>query len=184
MGDTTRYLCRARLKGGERIFLWETNGRDRVVLDEAGDVVSFSSEAEAREAVAGFVRLSDEAPAPYDFDAIQAWCLSGDEAVDCENVLNMWNLLNDVPGMQELFSTAESHADAIYDKLFHGCNLPAMGATPGEYVPSWTRAEIVDLKRLLLLGLNDFRMRSKSWQAVEPGVADGPGPRWRSEPGR
>jgi hypothetical protein len=184
MGDATRYLCRGRLKGGERIFLWETNDRDRVVLDEAGDVISFATEAEAREAGLALVGIADESSAFYDFDAIEAWCHSLDEAVDCPNVLNMWNLLNDVPGVHDLFAAAESRADAIYDKLFHGCNLPAMGASPGEYVLEWTSTEVADLKRLLLLGLNDFRVRCKSWQAIEPAVADGTGPRWRSEPGR
>ncbi|WP_019502454.1 hypothetical protein [Pseudanabaena sp. PCC 6802] len=163
MGAATRYLCRGRLEGGERIFLWETNDRDRVVVDEAGDVVSFATEAEALEARATSAGISSEPSAFYDFDAIQAWCHSRNQAVDCPAVLNIWNLLNDVPGVQELFSAAESRAAEIYGKLFHGCNLPAMGASPCEYVPEWTSAEILDLKRLILLGLNDFRMRCKSW---------------------
>jgi len=146
MGAATRYLCRGRVQGGERIFLWETNDRDRVVVDEAGDVVSFDTEAEARESGPTSVIISDESSALYDFDAIQAWCHSRDEAVDCPTVLNIWNMLNDVPGVQELFSAAESRADAIYDKLFHGCNLPAIGGGPGEYVPEWTSAEIVDFE--------------------------------------
>jgi hypothetical protein len=159
MGRAIRYLCKGRIRGGEFNFLWVTNDRDRVVLDEAGDLVAFASELGAREAPTGIATLSDEAPTFYDFDTIHAWCLSNDEVVDCRSLLDMWNLLNDVPGMQDLFSAAEARADALYDQLFHGCNLPAVNASPHEYVASWTSAEIFDLKRLLLLGLNDFRQR-------------------------
>jgi len=187
MDGVTRYLCRVRSNGHEGVILWETGdqGPDRVVTSGPGHVVTFESEDDARRwGASSGVIVSAEAAPLYDLDAIASWCASDDRVVDCSVLLNTWNFLADVPNANDLFASANSAADAIYDKLFHGCNLPAMGGTPGEYVPRWTDAEVVSLKHLLLLGINDFRSRSRSWEAVEQGVADGPGPRLRSEPGR
>jgi hypothetical protein len=177
MADVVRYLCRVRLHGAERVVLWEASGGgvDRVVLDDAGEVVSYPSQAAARRADAS---ISAE-PAPlYDLDAIWSWCVSADLAVDCSTILDTWNFLGDLPRSQDLFAAADSRADALYDKLFYGCNLPAMGASPGEYVPSWSSSEVAALKRLLALGVNDFLSRCPRCSAVEHDAgAEGASPR-------
>jgi hypothetical protein len=173
MEKATRYLCRVRLQDKERVVLWETSdaGPDRIVVDDVGSVVSFESELEAIEHSAQSV--STEGVTRYDLDALRTWCVSGDLAVDCSKVLNAWNFLGDLPREHDLFAGADSRAETIYAKLFHGCNLPAMGANPGQYSPIWTSSEIAALKLLLVLGINDFWSRCRSWQAVEQGVAAG-----------
>lgn len=52
MSEPIRYLCVARLNGTERVFLWEGEdpGPARVIVDEQGFVLSFSSIATAMEA--------------------------------------------------------------------------------------------------------------------------------------
>ena len=170
MERVAQYLCSVRLQGRDRVVLWETSegGADRVVVDDTGGVVSYASEAEARNAVAA---ISGEPASFYDLDAVAAWCRSGDLRVDCSTVLDTWNFLADVPHDRDQFAAAEAHAAALYDKLFHGCNLPAMGASPGEYVPTWSPSEVAALKRLLALGITEFRSRCGAWDAVAQGVA-------------
>lgn len=47
----------------------------------------------------------------------------------------------------------------IYDKLFHGCNLPAMTPDGEHYVPEWSASETAALKQLLMLGIAELRAR-------------------------
>jgi hypothetical protein len=153
-----RYICVAQFEGNETAFLWETGDDqpDRVVLDDAGLVVTFPSVLAAAEAL-GAPDPANEVT-KYDLDAIQTWCTSSSEVVDCVVSLNAWNLLRDLPN-GDLFTAADACTNVIYDKLFRGCNLPSM-TNPGEvFVPTWQPAEIATLKHLLLLGLAELRAR-------------------------
>ncbi len=93
-------------------------------------VLEFPSESAAREArpPVGHV-LSSEPATHYDFDTVQAWCASTAAPLDCATLLNAWNLLGDLPHTENLFTWADVRAKGVYDKLFFGCNLPAI--TPG-----------------------------------------------------
>ncbi len=162
MRETVRYLCSARLDGVRRIFLWDSgdDGADQVVVDDKGKVLEFPSESAARDSrpPAGHV-LSSEPATHYDFDAIQAWCASTTDTLDCATLLNAWNLLGDLPHAENLFTWADVRAKGVYDKLFFGCNLPAITPQGEHYVPKWSSSEIAALKRLLRLGLAEFRAR-------------------------
>lgn len=162
MSDAVRYLCAARLDGTDRYFLWESgdDAPDRVVLDDAGFVLTFPGEQAAREAPSvESEAVSPEQTAVYDLDAIETWAKSTAEVRDCSELLNAWNLFGDLPRGENLFGEAAARANLVYDKLFWGCNLPAM-TPPGEhYVPIWSASETAALKRLLMLGLAEFRGR-------------------------
>jgi len=132
------------------------------VVDDEGLVVSFVSEAEAHRQLSGN-SVSPEASALYDFDALLSWCHSEGSSVDRPTVLDVWNFLADLPRENQLFTTLDVRSGATYDKLFHGCNLPAMGASPIEYVPTWTSAEIAALKHLIMLGIHELCSRCRSW---------------------
>ena len=103
--------------------------------------------------------MSSEPVTHYDFDAIRAWCASSAPALDCATLINAWNLLGDLPHAENLFTWADVRAKGVYDKLFFGCNLPAITPQGERYVPRWKASEIVALKRVLLLGLAEFRAR-------------------------
>jgi hypothetical protein len=167
MPEAVRYLCSVRLDGVHRIFLWDSgeDGSDQVVLDDTGMVLEFPSESAAREArpPVGHV-LSSEPATHYDFDTVQAWCASTAAPLDCATLLNAWNLLGDLPHTENLFTWADVRAKGVYDKLFFGCNLPAITPRGEHYVPTWSRSEISALKRVLLLGLAEFRARFRRQQ--------------------
>jgi hypothetical protein len=162
MRKAVRYLCSVRLDGVYRIFLWDSgdDGFDRVVVDDQGMLVEFPSESAAREArrPAGY-ELSPEPVTHYDLDTVQSWCASSTASLDCATLLNAWNLLGDLPHGENLFTYADERAMGVYDKLFFGCNLPAITPSGRYYVPTWTASEITALKRVLQLGLAEFRAR-------------------------
>jgi hypothetical protein len=162
MSDAVRDLCRIRLDGTEKLIFW-TSGDDqpdRIVLDDDGFVRTSPFELAAREATwAGQEPLSPQGPSVYDLEVIEVWCKSSDAIRDCLALLNAWNLFGDLRIGESLFRRADARMTGSYDKLFFGCNLPAM-TPPGEhYVPSWTASETAALKQLLLLGLAELRAR-------------------------
>ena len=156
------YLCVARLDGIDRYFFWESGDdtRDRVVLDNDGLILAFPSERIAREtgSVCGLAVSSQEATV-YDLDAIETWCKSTAEVLECSWLLDAWNLFGDMPHGENLFAGAARRATAAYDKLFRGCNLPSMTPPGQHYVPAWSASETAALKRLFVLGLAEFRAR-------------------------
>ncbi|MCW5803010.1 MAG: hypothetical protein KIT31_11545 [Deltaproteobacteria bacterium] len=160
--EAISYLCVARFEGIEIVFLWESGGeaRDRVVLDDNDFILAFPSIAAAMDLTMSLgIPLSDEEASAYDLDAIQAWCKSSSEVVDCGSTLNAWNLFGDLPNVGKLYTSLDSQLNVVYDKLFRGCNFPSMTVPGEEYVARWWPAEIAALKRLLLLGLAEFRAR-------------------------
>ena len=115
-----RYVCIALLNGDERAFLWEGEdpGPARVVVDDKGFVLSFSSVAAAIDAAqANGWPVASEEPSAYDIDGIEEWCRSDAGVHDCTGLLNVWNLLVDMPGGKNLFRAADARARGLYDKL-------------------------------------------------------------------
>ena len=159
MSGFNRYICVAQFDGVETAFLWESgdNRPDSVVIDDAGFVLTFPSASAAAETLGASLCANEVSN--YDLDAIQAWCTSRSEVVDCNALLNAWNLLGDLPNVGDLSIAAAARTNVIYDKLFRGCNLPAMTPPDETFVPSWQSSEIATLKRLLLLGLAELRAR-------------------------
>ena len=165
MSGAIRYLCVARLAGAERVFLWEGEdpGPARVVVDDGGFVLCFSSVAAAVEVgKANGWNISSEEPSTYDIDGIDQWCRSDTGVRDCRELLNTWNLLVDLPGGENLFRAADARALGLYEKLFGGCNLPSMTTLGEHYEPMWTAAETASLKHLMLLGLEELRARFRA----------------------
>ena len=103
--------------------------------------------------------ISSEEPSTYEIDRIEQWCRSDAGVRDCRELLNVWNLLVDMPSAESLFRAADARALSLYDKLFRGCNLPSITPAGEHYEPVWTPSETAALKHLLLLGLAEFRAR-------------------------
>ena len=165
MSDVERCLGVARLDAVDRVFFWESvpDVPDRIVLDDAGMVVSFPSERAARESASAddppLFPEEPEEPHRYDSDAVEAWCTSSDAVGRCLDLLNAWNLFTDLPLGTSLFALADARSTAIYDKLFRGCNLPSITPEGEHYVPMWSASETAALKHVLLLGLAELRVR-------------------------
>ncbi|MBX3155969.1 MAG: hypothetical protein KF773_08215 [Deltaproteobacteria bacterium] len=158
MAGDTHYVCIVRIDGVDTICLWQSDDvtPDHVVVDADKRLLTFPSVSAAR---AAGTAVSSDAPASYDLDAIDAWCKSTRDDVDCRSILPAWNLIGDLPDLGSLYKALDDQANTIYDKMFHGSSLPSMTPPGAEYTPTWRPAELALLKRLLLLGLAELRAR-------------------------
>jgi len=162
MEERLHYLCRVRFDGIVIFVVWHSVERDGFVRDEAGRLRAACT-PEALTGIAGarnVVPVNSE-PIEYDFDRIRAWCAAPDVAgVDHAAFLDAWNFLNDLAGLHDGADTPYTRlsrgAAECCDKLFWGCNLPAV-TPPGErFEPAWQADELIAIRRVLEAGLELF----------------------------
>lgn len=80
----------------------------------------------------------------YDFDQAIKW-LQSKKAINCVYFLDLWNMVGDIANslnINFIGNKRTKHISKIYDKLFWGCNLPAITPEGKEYIPIWTKKEI------------------------------------------
>ncbi len=133
------YPCRLRLNGTVVFVIWYSDERDGFTRDEGGRLlVAQTAAALEAAAKAQEIDLVKNETAEYDFDRIRAWCLAPEAAgVECAAFVDAWNFFDDLAGLSEGADTPYTRLSrtrgACYDKLFLGCNLPALtppGAPP------------------------------------------------------
>lgn len=162
MEERLHYLCQVRLNEALVFVLWYSGERDGFVRDEDGRLL-MSSTPEALTAVAGARDVSSVGcePADYDFDRIRAWCSAPEASgIDCSAFLNAWNFFDDVAELSGGADTPQTRlsrgAAACYDKLFWGCNLPAVTPPGGWFEPDWRADELTEIRLVLEAGLKHF----------------------------
>jgi hypothetical protein len=68
----------------------------------------------------------------------------------CNTLIEGWNFTDDMLrtfGEKALLKKSKAAAlNKTYDKLFHGCNLPATTPANASYHPTWSRTELAVLK--------------------------------------
>ncbi len=151
-----------RLGGSERFLLWFTGETDGVITDAEGRVLTFASARDLIEyASLAELVVSREEPRLHDLDAVRAWLADPrGESVDCDETLCAWNLFVDVArsvsASGEAFLAADAAQGALYDRVFWGCNLPAVTPEGEAFHPSWTRDEVRGLVDVLTRGFELF----------------------------
>lgn len=135
--------------------LWYTDDIDGFLLTPDNSIVMpFSSESEVRlYSEARDLHLDKEiAEFTCDFGAL----LPESGAIDCDIVLSFWNIVSDFArSIRQSFSGDQKDPaiNALYDKLFYGCNLPAINTTAREFVPIFDREESQLLQSIVSNGL-------------------------------
>ena len=174
----THYQCWFRLDGADRYLIWytvEDSGYDAdgVVLDASGHIPTFRTiEALHHYAAEHEIGLAGEEPRLHDLDCVQDWLnLRGKRSrkhvrrttVDCNAFLAAWNLFSDVRFSLGQLSGKRltPHTRRPYNKLFYGCNLPAITPPGKHYEPIWPNYEVAVLRKVLGSGLKLFRCRLK-----------------------
>lgn len=156
------YQCLFALEGKEQLLLWYSDERDGVFVDSRGVVPTFLC-VEELNSYAKTVGLSiqRQAPISHDLDAVHEFVAKdGGDDFDCNHMLAAWNLFGDVarsvgdPGSE--FLKSDHSMSAIYDKIFHGCNLPSITADEERYIPSWSPDEIAAIRDFTKIGLLMF----------------------------
>ncbi len=169
--STRYYICWYRLDELDSYLIWYGNEPDGVLTDQHQRVLSFPTISQARSYAGELgIRVEAEEPLLHDLDVLNRCLQSTDSrAIDCHHFLAAWNLFSDIASSvgDSAFRQEDRAADAIYNKLFEGNNLPSL-RKPGElYIPGWSHHEVDQIERVLGLGLNLFR-RLVIRQEAEP----------------
>jgi hypothetical protein len=161
MATVNAFSCELSWHGRRGFFIWLSNDHDGVVLDPAGSIRLFDSPAALNQFVlVEGLTLTEEDTLLWDFDKVLAWCSDPRPPVDCSNLLNVWNMLTDIHASRgntnDLLSHAGQRSQAVYDKLFYGCNLPAVTPEGQWFELKWSVEECRSLAQLLRLGLAEL----------------------------
>lgn len=152
-------LC-CRLDRRSLYLLWYTNDTDGVVTDKQGRIV-IRSDAEELLRYAATAGISAEPGEPYlyDLDLIAQWIHTGDIGlIDCNQFNSAWNLFSDIStSINGGFDPDRKLTNDLYNKLFWGCNLPAVTPEGERYHPSWSEDEIQLLSWIFQQGVTMFR---------------------------
>lgn len=94
----------------------------------------------------------------FDLDCFEKWCCSSIHNVDCENILNLWNIFTDLySSVNKKYIGSESEFDEIYEKLFYGNNLQTVNTTNKHYIPTFSDDEIDMIKEIIMEGICFFK---------------------------
>ena len=144
---STYYIITITLNRKSFFLLWNCEYEPVFLMGENGMAVFFGGPAELNAfAEENGIEL-DEEITEYDLDDITVTA----ETIDCNEVIQKWNIMSDLAlSVGEDFSGENKRYNDIYDKLFYGCNLPAMNHPP--YTPEWSAEEIAEINRILAEG--------------------------------
>lgn len=95
-----------------------------------------------------------------DLDALERWLdRPSVTTVRCEEFLNAWNLFTDVQSTlnERNMHHEDTRYSKIYQKLFWGCNLPAVTPAGRSYEPIWSRKEVKQIQEVLSEGMCQLR---------------------------
>lgn len=155
------------LRKSRRYLIWFTTDldgdQDGVWVDGNRKIPTFSSmeELESYAQEHRIAPLIQGDSIVHDLDSVVDFCnRQTADGVDCPTILRAWNLFNDVArscgGAGALFREEESHLDPTYDKVFWGCNLPALTPEGESFEPRWNLDEVRILRGLMTTGLGLF----------------------------
>ena len=149
---STYYVIRITLNRKRFFMLWNCEYEPVFLVNENGKPIFFGSLAELNAfAEKNDIKL-DEEITEYNLDDITVTA----ETLDCNEVIQKWNIMSDLAlSIGAEFSGEDKRFNSIYDKLFYGCNLPAMNHPL--YTPGWNAEEIAEINRILAEGAEIFR---------------------------
>ena len=170
------YVLWYRLEKSDRCLLWYSNAHDGVWLDQKSKIPTFPNIHTLQHYATqqGIIPIKNETPILHNLDVVRQWLHSeAKELINCQEFLAAWNFLGDVAtsldiDIQELRAT-NGDSLAVYNKLFHGNNLPAITPPGAHYTPNWNEKEMSILQRVLTIGFKIFQQNS---YAVEDMLKD------------
>lgn len=135
-------------------FIWLTDEKDEF-LTEGNKILFWKSIKEVKSfANKNGIILNQAKEVVYDIDVCEEWCHSSKKNVDCNIVLDLWNIFLDLhTSLNQKYLGNDSKLDKIYEKLFYGNNLPTINTTVNKYIPIFTNNEIKQIKNVLISGV-------------------------------
>lgn len=153
MEDKTLYPVELYLPKRHGIALWYSGEQDGLLVQADGKLRIFANCTDAL----AFAKEQGYTPAEsltvYAYPPLQALQQG---QVDCPSLLHWWNLFSDIAqSVHQPFSgdARDEKTQNLYNKLFYGCNLPAMRQGSPLYHPVWSDDERILLQKILRDGL-------------------------------
>jgi hypothetical protein len=153
------YILCYRIENKDSFLIWCSNDKDRVLTNINEKILNFSSKQELyKYALKNEINIEQEEATIYNIDAIVEWINVGDsKSIDCNEFNSAWNLFEDISRSVNKSFDSNKKVKKIYDKLFRGCNLPAVTPQNKRYVPEWDKGEVEILKNILSKGIQIFK---------------------------
>ncbi len=139
-------------------FLGEPD--DGCVVDSEGKIPGFQNQKSAILFASTLeIPIVEKELSLDNIDLAQIWVNNKRlRAIDCDNLLTVWNFLDDVSvSVNGNFDSKKKRTSKIYDKIFFGNNLPAITPKGESYEPIWSKAERDVIREVLSLGFEIFR---------------------------
>ncbi|NHZ78697.1 hypothetical protein F2P44_05300 [Massilia sp. CCM 8695] len=160
--DVSYFVLRYKLSAADAYLVWYSGEEDGVLLDSAGRVPVFASEADLRRHVDDLgLELVDETPTLHQLDRTLAWIDDTESTtVDCDNLLVAWNLFDDVSrSVGGSYDADKAATQLLYMKLFYGGDTANNVCRPEDeavYRPAWSEEELAILRTTMRAGLSMF----------------------------
>jgi hypothetical protein len=159
------YIYWYKLDGKDFYLIWfEGDESDGVLVDQKGFMPSFAKISDLQNyAEKCEINVDVEKPLLNDLDAVQNWLNeSKTEIVYYNPFLNAWNLFADISlSTGANFDKDKELTNKIYNKIFWGCNIPAMTPEGESFTPGWTKKELKTIREVLSFGFQMFREKVK-----------------------
>lgn len=154
------YIYWYRFDNKDGYLIWfSTAESDGFIVDNEGFIPSFEN-IENLLLLAENLAIKVEVDEPnfFDLDIVQNWLKNSDEKINDYNpFLNAWNLFDDISNSSNgNFDKNRIFSNNIYEKIFWGCNLPAMTPEGESFTPGWTKKELKIIRETLSFGFQMF----------------------------
>ena len=89
--------------------------------------------------------------AVYDADLISNWVKKKGKDVDCEELLNFWNITSDLArsANQAFYGDKDESVIDVYNKLFYGTNPASLKGDAEDYTPAWDEEDLSELRKVM-----------------------------------
>ncbi len=135
------YTLWYRLDQKDRYLIWISDKTDSVLVRDK-QVATFETIEDARAyAAVQRIQLMPDEPVVYNFDSVQEWIPDPNQALNCIDCMNSWNLVKDITATVRIKfkgNLADNLTLEVYDKICQNNTIP-------EHVPG-AKAGLQNLK--------------------------------------
>lgn len=151
--NTEYYIVEFLLSNTKYITLWYTSDQDGFVLNEEASGIRVFKDEQSAQKYSGMSHydLHNEITVIL-CDKLKTACY---KEIDCNLILSFWNIVSDVASslnIQFLGDRENTEINGLYEKLFFGCNLPAI-VKDNEFIPIWEESEKKVMDRIIKEGI-------------------------------
>jgi len=150
-----------RLNNEDSFLIWFSNEKDGFVVNENGFVPSFNNKSDLKMYADKIqIKVDVDNPNLTDLDIIKTWLNNSEKIEDYNSFLDAWNLFEDISiSSNGDFDENKEVTNDIYNRIFWGCNIPAVTPEGESFTPTWTIEELKTIRETLNYGLQMFKKK-------------------------